>query len=98
MITEAAFLYIRKNESHSFEQAFSRAQNIIGSMRGYMTHELLKCAEQEDKYLLLVRWQKAEDHLEGFRKHKKYQEWKELLHHFYEPFPIVEHYEQIENC
>lgn len=74
MVTEVAFLYIRKNDNHSFEQAFSRAQNIIGSMQGHMTQQLLKCAEQEDKYLLLGRWQKAEDHLEGFIKHKKYQE------------------------
>ena len=21
-----------------------------------------------------------------------YQEWKALLHHFHEPFPVVEHY------
>ncbi|MHB8436019.1 MAG: antibiotic biosynthesis monooxygenase, partial [Acidimicrobiales bacterium] len=24
-----------------------------------------------------------------------YEEWRRLLHHFYEPFPVVEHYEQV---
>mgnify|MGYP001166150424 CR=1 FL=1 len=23
---------------------------------------------------------------------KEYQQWKALLHHFYDPFPTVEHY------
>jgi len=29
---------------------------------------------------------------EGFRGSERYAEWKRLLHHFYEPFPVVEHY------
>jgi hypothetical protein len=28
----------------------------------------------------------------GFRTSPQYQEWKALLHHFYDPFPIVEHF------
>ena len=51
--------------------------------------------EQADKYLLIVQWQTLEDHTEGFRKSGPYSEWKNLLHHFYEPFPTVEHYKKI---
>lgn len=40
----------------------------------------------------MVNWETIEDHEVGFRKSDKYQEWKKLLHHFYEPFPTVEHY------
>jgi hypothetical protein len=28
----------------------------------------------------------------GFRESPQYEHWKELLHHFYDPFPEVEHY------
>jgi heme-degrading monooxygenase HmoA len=48
--------------------------------------------EAENKYLLIVRWQTLQDHTEGFRNSNEYQEWKKLLHHFYDPFPTVEHY------
>jgi heme-degrading monooxygenase HmoA len=47
------------------------------------------------KYVLLVQWQKVEDHTVGFRQSPQYQEWKRLLHHFYEPFPTVGHYEPV---
>ncbi len=95
MITEIAVLNIKKNQSEMFETAFDKAQSIISSMKGYIEHELLKCLEEVDKYLLIVRWQTLEDHTIGFRKSDEYNEWKNLLHHFYEPFPKVEHYKAL---
>jgi heme-degrading monooxygenase HmoA len=92
MILELAILNIKKGQSQEFEKAFSVAEKIISYMNGYISHELKKCIEQEDKYLLLVNWQTIEDHEIGFRKSEQYQEWKKLLHHFYDPFPTVEHY------
>jgi heme-degrading monooxygenase HmoA len=95
MILEVAMLDIRAGEADAFEHAFSQAQNIISSMPGYVSHELQRCLESRDKYLLLVQWQRLEDHTIGFRQSAQYQEWKNLLHHFYEPFPTVEHYEAV---
>ena len=92
MILEVVTLNIKKGLSADFEKAFYEAKNIISSMKGYVSHELKKCIEQEDKYILLVNWETIEDHEIGFRKSNEYQKWKKLLHHFYEPFPIVEHY------
>ncbi|HJN93714.1 MAG TPA: antibiotic biosynthesis monooxygenase, partial [Dehalococcoidia bacterium] len=54
-----------------------------------------RCLESESKYLLLVRWQRLEDHTEGFRGSSQYQQWRDLLHHFYDPFPVVEHFQQV---
>ncbi|MFD2743812.1 MULTISPECIES: antibiotic biosynthesis monooxygenase family protein [Sphingobacterium] len=92
MTLEVAILHIKSGLSPAFEQAFSKAEKIICSMRGYMSHELKKCIEEQDKYILLVKWETLEDHTHGFRQSDEYQEWKALLHHFYEPFPVVEHY------
>jgi heme-degrading monooxygenase HmoA len=95
MITEIALLYTRELESDLFEKAFEEAQKIILKMKGYLGHELQKCLEKENKYVLIVRWNKIEDHVGGFRKSEEYKEWKRLLHHFYDPFPVVEHYHKI---
>lgn len=92
MILEVAILNIKDDLSEEFEKAFEKAQVIISSMKGYISHELKKCVEEENKYILLVNWVTIEDHERGFRESEKYQEWKKLLHHFYEPFPTVEHY------
>ncbi|WP_346881034.1 antibiotic biosynthesis monooxygenase [uncultured Algibacter sp.] len=92
MILEVATLNIKVGFSAEFEASFQKAEKIISSMKGYISHQLKKCIEQDDKYILLVNWETIENHQIGFRKSEEYQEWKILLHHFYEPFPTVEHY------
>lgn len=95
MILEAVMLNVKNGLELDFETAFNKASNIISSMDGYLYHELHRCIEVEGKYLLLVRWESLEAHTIGFRTSPEYQEWKKLLHHFYEPFPIVEHFEEV---
>ncbi len=31
----------------------------------------------------------------GFRSSEAYQAWRALLHHFYDPAPVVEHFETV---
>jgi heme-degrading monooxygenase HmoA len=95
VILEVAPLSVRHDQTKKFEAAFGRAQRIIAAMPGYVSHELQRCLEQANLYILLVRWRTLEDHEVGFRKSAQYQEWKKLLHHFYEPFPTVLHYELV---
>jgi heme-degrading monooxygenase HmoA len=95
VILEIAQLQVKPEQSAEFEAAFNVAQVIISSMPGYMGHELQKCIEQANHYMLLVRWESVEHHEIGFRKSIQYQEWRKLLHHFYDPFPTVLHYELV---
>ncbi|MDX1734360.1 MAG: antibiotic biosynthesis monooxygenase [Halioglobus sp.] len=96
MILEVAVLDVRQGTEADFEAAFARASGIISSMQGYRGHELQRCLEKPDRYILLVRWQTLEDHTVGFRNSVQYQRWKALLHHFYEPFPEVQHYTPVQ--
>ena len=95
MILEVAILDVKPSQESEFEAAFEKAQNIISSFNGYVSHQLQKCIEKNNRYILLVNWQKLEDHTVGFRESNEYQEWRALLHHFYEPFPEVEHYQSV---
>lgn len=95
MILEQAVLDVKHGREREFEAAFAQAQALITASPGYLSHELQRCMEKPGRYLLLVRWRSLEDHTEGFRKSAAYQAWKQSLHHFYHPFPVVEHYEQV---
>lgn len=92
MILESAYLNVKSGEADAFEIAFAQASVIIATMHGYISHELHRAIEDDHLYLLLVRWETLADHTEGFRGSAEYQEWKALLHHFYEPFPTVWHF------
>lgn len=92
MVLEVAILDVRPGQSDAFQTAFREAQAIIASSAGYQRHELRRCLEDDGRFLLLVWWDSLESHTQGFRGSPAYQRWRELLHHFYDPFPEVEHY------
>ena len=92
VILEVAILNVRAGSAADFESSFAQAAPIIAASTGYISHELRRCVEVRDRYILLVRWRSIEDHTIGFRGSVGYQEWKAILHHYYDPFPVVEHY------
>jgi len=94
-ILEVAMLDVKPGQEKAFENAFKQAQDIISGMQGYISHELQKCVENPSRYLLLVKWETLADHTTGFRESKEYTQWRALLHHFYEPFPDVQHFNAI---
>ena len=96
MILEAAILNVKSGEEAAFELAFKVASRLISGRQGYVSHELHRDLETSNRYLLLVSWEALEDHTIGFRGSPEYEEWKRLLHHFYDPFPRVDHFERVE--
>ena len=96
MILEVAILNARAGQESEFEAAFADAQRYLRSIDGYLSHELRHCVEVSNRYILLVQWRKLEDHADGFRNSPQYQHWRKALHHFYDPFPTVEHYRLVE--
>jgi heme-degrading monooxygenase HmoA len=83
---------VRPGQETAFEAAFADARAIIAAMPGFGGLTLSRCLERPGTYLLLVQWERLEDHTDGFRGSPEYQRWRALLHHFYDPFPTVEHF------
>ena len=95
MITEIAMLLVKPGMEEEFERDFAIAGQYISSIDGYIAHSLSKCLEVANKYMLRVKWDSLEAHTIGFRTSDVYQKWSDLLHDYYDPFPIVEHYVEI---
>jgi heme-degrading monooxygenase HmoA len=100
VILEHAVLEVPGDTAHhaEFEAAFAEAKAIIAASPGFKNLRLLRCLEAEGRYLLLVEWETLEDHTEGFRGSPAFSEWRAALHHFYDPFPTVEHFEVLEEA
>jgi heme-degrading monooxygenase HmoA len=92
LILEHALLNVISGRETEFESAFREARKIIESMPGFISLRVARSLEVPGEYLLLVEWNTLEDHTIGFRQSAEYQQWRNLLHHFYEPFPVVEHF------
>jgi len=92
VILEHALLPVRAGEEPAFERAFTEAKQIIAAMPGFRGLTLSRCLERPATYLLLVEWDRLEEHTVGFRESAEYEQWRALLHSFYDPFPVVEHF------
>jgi heme-degrading monooxygenase HmoA len=95
MILELAILNVRCGQEAAFEEAMLEARPLIEATPGFESVDLRRCIETQNRYLLLVWWKTLEDHTVGFRQSDRYQKWRDLLHHFYDPFPTVEHYNEV---
>lgn len=92
LILEHAILDVTPERASDYERALAVALPLIAATPGFIDLEVRPCLERPGRYLLLVRWESVEAHEVGFRKSEHYQRWHEILHGFYDPFPVVEHY------
>jgi heme-degrading monooxygenase HmoA len=95
VITEHGVLPVRPEEGEAFEAAFGEAKALILASPGCLGVSLSRCIERPSAYLLLVQWESVDDHLVGFRQSPAFLEWRRLLHHFYDPVPVIEHFEPV---
>jgi len=92
MITEHALLEVVPGLEEEFVAAMEKATSIIAASPGFVSLRVERGVERPGCFLLLVEWERLEDHTEGFRGSEAYQAWRAALHHFYDPFPVVEHF------
>jgi heme-degrading monooxygenase HmoA len=94
-VLEVARLSLRPGTADEFLAAFAEARPLIEATPGFVGLELKRCIDDgsSERFLLLVEWETLEAHTVGFRQSgERYERWRSLLHHFYDPFPVVEHY------
>jgi heme-degrading monooxygenase HmoA len=95
MIREHAVLPVVPGREAAFEAAVREAVPLISSSPGFVRLTVSRGIETPHQYLLLVEWESLEAHTEGFRSSAAYEQWRLLLHHFYDPFPDVQHFEDV---
>ena len=93
MVLELASIDIKPGTNAAFELNLGKAQSIISQSPGYLGHQFQKCIEQDNRYILLIRWETLEAHTIGFRGSELFKEWRALIGEFFENPPVVQHYE-----
>lgn len=92
MIVEHALLNIRPGGHAAFETAMIAAKPLIAASPGFLGIEVRPASEDPGLYLLLVSWTDIASHRDGFRQSDRYNQWRTLLHGFYEPMPEVRYF------
>lgn len=98
MIVEHALLSVADAQSGKFEEAFKEAQEVIAKADGFHFVDLLRQANDDPSYLLIVAWASESAATEGFRGSELFARWNELLTPFFtiapesSYFDLLSHY------
>jgi heme-degrading monooxygenase HmoA len=91
-VLEHALLAVRPGEESEFEAAMANARPLIAASPGFISLGLHRPEGTGSTYLLLVEWRSVADHQDGFRQSDRYEQWRTLLHPFYDPMPVVSYF------
>jgi heme-degrading monooxygenase HmoA len=93
MILEVAVISVKTNAQAEFERDFPRAEILLASAKGYISHKIQRSLDRAGTYILLVQWRTKEDHTVGFCESDLFTQFVALLSLYFSSEPRVEHFE-----
>lgn len=92
-VLEHALLPVRAGQEAAFLAALKAARPLISASPGFLGMTVRPPAgEAGGDWLLQVEWGSIADHRDGFRLSDRYQQWRALLHPFYDVVPDVRYF------
>jgi heme-degrading monooxygenase HmoA len=95
VVLERAIVVIQPGEEAEFERALLAAREVIAESRGFRSLRALRGIEEPSSYILLIEWDRLEDHTEGFRNSELFGRWRELIGPYFAEQPDVQHYDPV---
>jgi heme-degrading monooxygenase HmoA len=93
MILELADIRIRSGQQTAFDEAIVRGlETVISKSRGFRGYKINKGVESPERYLLMIFWEKLENHTVDFRGSPAFSEWRAIVGPFFAQPPQVEHF------
>ena len=93
MILELADIRIHAGRNAEFNLAIQRGVDEIASKAvGYRGHKIQQCIESPERYLLMIYWDRLDNHVVDFRQSPAFQEWRAIVGPFFAAPPVVEHF------
>jgi heme-degrading monooxygenase HmoA len=91
MVLEIADFLIREGDEERFAVAYRDAVRHVTGSAGCHGVRLVRGVENPRRFVLLVEWERLEDHTEGFRSSPAFLDWRAALGPYFAEAPRVEH-------
>lgn len=93
MILEIADIRIRPGEQAAFDAAIVKGvEAVISKAKGFRGFKVNKGVESPERYILMIFWEKLENHTVDFRQSPAFREWRAIVGGFFAAPPAVEHF------
>src|SRR5262245_62149042 len=92
MIPEVIRYRIPAAATTEFVQAYRYAGEVLKQSTHCQGFELIQSTKDPEMFLLIIRWDSAQGHLDGFRKSPQFRPFFELVKPFLSNILEMEHY------
>lgn len=91
MVTEFAQIEVKPGLEQSFIEGVEKSRPLFLAATGCHSMGLQRSIEEPEKFLLMVQWERVEDHMVHFRQSEAYQLWRSHVGHCFASAPVVWH-------
>jgi heme-degrading monooxygenase HmoA len=91
MVLEIADFLVRDGAEDAFTTAYRDAVRFVTGSPGCRAARLVRGVENPRRFVLLVEWERLEDHLAGFRGSPAFRSWRAAVGPHLAADPRVEH-------
>ncbi len=96
MVTEVADISVIAGQEAEFEASYRRGREHLLASPGCRGVTMTRSIESPSRFVLLVEWERLEDHTETFRQGDGFARWRAEVGPFFASPPHVEHVEHVE--
>lgn len=97
MPLEIAFIPVEAENASQFEDAARAAlTDVFPRSPGFIRGECRKGVERQGTYVLLLEWERIEDHTENFVGSDLFARWLDLTEGLISGDPVVEHWNPLD--
>jgi heme-degrading monooxygenase HmoA len=96
VILEIADIRIQGGQQAAFDEAIRRGVGtVISRAEGFRGYKVNRGIENPERYVLMIFWDRLEDHTVKFRGGPLFAQWRAIVGPFFTAPPVVEHFELV---
>ncbi len=94
MILEVIRYLIADGQENQFETDYGRAAEYLEASPHCLGYTLAHSGKEKNRYLMLIDWDSATGHLQGFRQSPDFGKFFALVKPYFNQIEEMEHYEK----
>jgi quinol monooxygenase YgiN len=94
MVLEIIRYLITDGQENQFETDYGKAAEFLDASPHCLKYTLFRSNKETNRYAMLIEWESAEAHLQGFRNSPNFGKFFALVKPYFNMIEEMEHYEQ----
>lgn len=94
MVLEVIRYLVAGGQENQFEADYGKAAEYLDASPHCLSYTLARSGKEKNRYVMLIEWDSADGHLQGFRQSPDFAKFFALVKPYFNMIEEMEHYEK----